>query len=106
MYRILARKPCRKRSLGKPGNVGCKDERSNELAQRHVQITIFRFCINASKPYLLRHGVGIAMGYGLDGRGSIPGRSKRFFSFPQCPDRLWGQPSLLSNGYWGLFPWG
>jgi hypothetical protein len=26
--------------------------------------------------------VGIVMGYGLDGRVSIPGRSKRFFSFP------------------------
>jgi hypothetical protein len=27
--------------------------------------------------------------------GSIPGRGKRFFSFPQRPDRLWGPPRLL-----------
>jgi len=22
------------------------------------------------------------------------------------PDRFWGPPSLLSNSYWVLFPWG
>jgi hypothetical protein len=32
--------------------------------------------------------VGIAMGYGQNGRGSIPSRDKRFFSSPQRPDRL------------------
>jgi hypothetical protein len=26
--------------------------------------------------------VGIATGYGLDGRGSIPGKGKKFFSSP------------------------
>jgi hypothetical protein len=31
----------------------------------------------------------------LNGRGSIPGRGKRFFSTPQSPDRL------ISNGYRG-----
>jgi hypothetical protein len=35
--------------------------------------------------------VGIALGYGLDDRG---------------PERLWGPPILLSNGYQELFPWG
>jgi hypothetical protein len=49
--------------------------------------------------------VDIAMGYRLDGPSSIP-RSARFFSSPQCPDRLWGPPSLQRNGYWGLFLWG
>jgi hypothetical protein len=29
--------------------------------------------------------------------------NERFFSCPQRPDRLWGLPSLLSNGYWGSF---
>jgi hypothetical protein len=34
--------------------------------------------------------VGIATGYGLDDRSSVPDRGKRFFSTPQRPDRMWG----------------
>jgi hypothetical protein len=49
--------------------------------------------------------VSIGMGYGLDGLGSIPGRGKRFLSSPLCQKRLWGPPSLLSNGYQDLFTW-
>jgi hypothetical protein len=48
--------------------------------------------------------VGIAMGCGLGGPGSIPCRRKRFFSTPKCPDRLLGPYSLLSNEYRGPFP--
>jgi hypothetical protein len=45
--------------------------------------------------------VGIATGYGLADRGvgvRVPVDS-RIFSSPRRPDRLWGPPSLLSNGY-------
>ena len=35
--------------------------------------------------------VGTATGYGLDGLG--------IEIFRTCPDRLWGPPSLLYNGY-------
>jgi hypothetical protein len=38
--------------------------------------------------------------------GSSSGRGWEFFSSPPRPDRLWDSPSLLSNGYQGLFPWG
>jgi hypothetical protein len=48
--------------------------------------------------------VGTVMGYGMNGRASIPGRCKRFFSTPQSPDRPSDPLSLLSRGYRGLFP--
>jgi hypothetical protein len=63
--------------------------------------------------YILKHAflidssVGMALGYGLDDRGS----GFRFstetgnFSLPPRPERLWDPPSLLSNGYrGGSFP--
>jgi hypothetical protein len=46
--------------------------------------------------------VGIATGYGLDGP-EIESRWGR--DFPHCPDRPWGPPSLLYNGY-QVFPGG
>jgi hypothetical protein len=48
--------------------------------------------------------VSIVSVYGLDDR-AIEVRSqaeaKEFFLSPLCPDRLWGQPSFLYNGYRG-----
>jgi len=46
--------------------------------------------------------VGIATGYGLDGPGMNPGGGEIFCT---CPDRPWGPPSLLYNGY-RVFPGG
>jgi hypothetical protein len=39
----------------------------------------------------------------LRNRSSIAGKGNRFVSSPQRPDRLWGPPSVLSNGHHGLF---
>jgi hypothetical protein len=49
--------------------------------------------------------VSIATGYGLDGRGSIPGRSKSFSSALMYPDLFREPPSLPQNGCQGDFPW-
>jgi hypothetical protein len=38
--------------------------------------------------------------------GSSSERDWEFFTSPQRPDRLWGPPTLLSNGNQGLFHWG
>jgi len=44
----------------------------------------------------LGSSVGIATGYGRAVRGSNPGEGEIFHI---CPDRPWGPPSLLYNGY-------
>jgi hypothetical protein len=46
------------------------------------------------------NSVGIGTGYQMDDPGSISSMAG-FFSSPHSPDRLWGTPSLVSNGYRG-----
>jgi hypothetical protein len=52
--------------------------------------------------------VGLATGYRLGDRGVgvRVALGVRIFSSPCPPDRFWGPPSLLSNGYLGSFPGG
>jgi hypothetical protein len=62
------------------------------------------FSINVNKYlficyYLLRCYTTVR--YGLQGRGSIPGRGKKCFSSPQRPDRYWVPRSFLFNVYRG-----
>jgi hypothetical protein len=47
----------------------------------------------------------LEVGYELEDRVSILGEGNNgiFFSSPPRPDRNWGPPSLLTNGYQGLF---
>jgi len=43
------------------------------------------------------------LSYELNDWGSIPSRGRDISSSPPGPDRLWCPPSLLWNGYRGLF---
>ena len=52
--------------------------------------------------FIVGSSVSIATDYGLDGPGSNLGGDKVFRT---CPDRPWGPPSLLYNGY-RVFPGG
>jgi hypothetical protein len=59
--------------------------------------------------FLILHTTGLASivtGYGLDGRGLIPGKGKIFCFMPHYPDWFWSPPIVLSNGYQWLSPQG
>ena len=57
--------------------------------QFEVRLLLFRVCT-------CFRSVGIATDYGLHGPGSDAGGDEIFRT---CPDRPWGPPSLLYNGY-------
>jgi hypothetical protein len=53
--------------------------------------------------------VSVVSSYRLDDRANVirsPAEAKGFLFYPLCPDRLWGPPSVLYNGYRGSFPRG
>jgi TM2 domain-containing membrane protein YozV len=55
---------------------------------------ILKWCICISWDSL----VSVAIGYGLEGWGWIPGRGKKYLSSLQRPDRLWGPTSQWVPG--------
>jgi len=75
------------------------------MAQRRTESVTFKLLFTQTPSSASGPGsvVGIATGYGLDGPG-IESRWGRDFS-RASPDRPWGPPSLLYNGY-RVFPRG
>jgi hypothetical protein len=98
--RSTRRKPCSIGSLSTinlartapESNPVLRGERLSTSGLNHCRISSFR----KEWRYLRGPGsvVGIATGYGLEDR--IPGEGEIFRT---CPDRPWGSPSLLYNGY-------
>jgi hypothetical protein len=71
----------------------------------------FHWCptINPQKlnPDDLRVGVRMRVGFGRSWTVGVRSPAEvRFLSSPKHPDRLWGRPILISNGYRGLLPRG
>ena len=74
-------------------------QRFRVVASRASLFIVFRTCSLIS--VCRDSSVGIATRCGLDGPGSNPGVGEIFRT---CPDRPWGQPSLLYSGYRVCFP--
>jgi hypothetical protein len=73
-----------------------------------MKLLIMKFSQNSCHFMSRDSAVGIATGYGLDKREvrvRLP-VGPTIVTSPCCPDRLWGPPNLLYNGYQGLFPAG
>jgi hypothetical protein len=84
------------------------EARAHGGCRSSIKNSLYWFCTVQDRIESRDSAVGIATGYGLDGRGvgvRVPVQS-RIFCSPRCPDRLWDLPSLLSNGYRGLYPRG
>jgi hypothetical protein len=79
----------------------------NNTAEHSLQLGAWISWPEESNNYAINlRKLSIVTGYGLDGRGSIPDRRRRFSSTPLRPDRLCSPLRFLSNGYWWLFPEG
>jgi hypothetical protein len=57
----------------------------------HTWSHVASFSFNGSEQFLILYTTGFCPSVG------------RFFSLPLSPDQLWGPPSLLCCGYWGIF---
>jgi hypothetical protein len=77
--------------------------RTNQFARQFIRYSVY---VTVSRVCLLSLQT---LDYGLDNRGFDSRQGLGVFLFtslPPRPDRLWGPPSLLFNGYQELFPWG
>jgi hypothetical protein len=75
--------------------------RAGETVQASVAVRFTNICLYVYAYNNHPRTFSVAMGYRLDGRGSIPIRRKGFFF---TSDRPWTPPSLLYNGYRKFFP--
>jgi hypothetical protein len=78
----------------------------NECVMRsYLNVRMFHVPRFGSQKVSIKFGIFIWATSRMIG-GSSPGRGWEFSPLPPRPDPLWDPPSLLSNGYQGLLPWG
>jgi hypothetical protein len=82
---------------------GKRDKSLDITHQKAKQLCMFvQECMTVFHRYWIESGVALSVspvGY----RDSNSSKGKGFFSCPKCPDRLWGPPTLLFNGYQSSF---
>jgi hypothetical protein len=70
---------------------------------------IFQFAVDVARVMawyvMIETSRGSSVGIPAAGVRFAAGVREESFSSPQCPHRLWGPLSLLSNGHQRLFPW-
>jgi hypothetical protein len=79
-----------------------KKEKSCDQITTNIQTCYFQLILIS---LLIRYSsVRVAMSYGIDGRGSIPGRGKKISLLHSIQTGSGGPPSLLYSKYRSLFP--
>jgi len=76
-------------------NILIRDSQASFPSAVHLPVTY-------TDSFIWRNFLRLATGWRI--RGSNACMHKRFISFPKCPDRLWGPPSLYSVGTTALYP--